>query len=69
MNGRFFAGTQVVAYIATGHERFSKSSTNKTDIEEDDVQGADQEPEWKKRMDKFGEWLEEGEQEATVDEG
>lgn len=66
MNGRFFAGTQVIAYIASGQERFSKSSSNKTDIDEDETEGADGEAQ--DSRDRFGQWLKEGEQEATVDE-
>lgn len=61
MNGRFFAGTQVVAYIADGRERFKKSGASQAAALEDDgvgwegEQAADEEA---KRLDKFGSWLE-----------
>ena len=63
MNGRFFAGTQVEAYVATGQERFKKSSKNKgislDDEDSDDGagQGRDEEAE---RLEKFSSWLESG---------
>ncbi|KAI9804365.1 MAG: hypothetical protein M1833_007172 [Piccolia ochrophora] len=59
MDGRFFAGTQVVAYIADGTEKFKSSSTKKATVisPEDDEEG-NAEGEEKKRLDQFGEWLE-----------
>ncbi|PGH01474.1 hypothetical protein AJ79_07912 [Helicocarpus griseus UAMH5409] len=62
MDGRFFAGTRVIAYIADGSEKFRKSNTKNAaalanvDAEEGE-QGADEEAE---RLDKFGSWLEGG---------
>ena len=56
MNGRFFSGTQVEAYVASGEERFKKSNEKKgaggADVEDaaDDDEG--------KRLDQFGSWLE-----------
>jgi hypothetical protein len=38
MHGRFFAGTQVEAFIATGKEKFSKSGGKKDFGEENEVQ-------------------------------
>ena len=59
MNGRFFAGTRVEAYIADGSEKFKKSNEKKVRIEgdENDKEGGDEES---KRLDEFGSWLEEG---------
>lgn len=52
MNGRYFSRMQVEAYIADGSEKFKKSSEKKAAIGED-------EGEESKRLDEFGEWLEE----------
>ena len=68
MDGRFFAGTQVIAYIAKGEEKFRKSNAKKADVDEDEVEGGDEETEEKKRLDAFGEWLEEGDKEAQPEE-
>ncbi len=54
MDGRFFSGTKVEAYIADGNEKFKKSSGKKLSLEEDE-DGDDE----SKRLDKFGSWLEE----------
>ena len=64
MDGRFFDNRQVIAYIATGDEKFSKSNTKKFDMDDDDLDGQDDEG---KRLDKFGNWLEESEREAEVE--
>ena len=60
MNGRFFAGTQVEAYIASGDEKFKKSNEKKLGIEDDEngngeAAAAEEEG---KRLDEFGSWLE-----------
>ena len=68
MNGRFFDGTQVVAYVSTGNEKFAKSNESKLDVDVDEVEGADKDTEEKKRLDKFGSWLEESAKEEEVDE-
>ena len=48
MDGRFFAGQKVQAYIADGSEKFQKHS-----------KGGDMtEAEEQERLDKFGSWLE-----------
>lgn len=59
---------QIVAYIATGAEKFSKSSEKKSNIDVDEVQGAAKEEEEGKRLDKFGSWLEENAKEEEVEE-
>lgn len=56
MNGRWFDERQLEAYIANGSERFKKSS-GKPEVlggDEDDEDGEGG------RLDRFGEWLEEG---------
>ena len=66
MNGRMFAGQQVIAYISQGNEKFNKSSAKKADVDEDEVEWKDGDIEDKKRLEKFGSWLEEGEKEAEL---
>lgn len=61
MDGRFFAGTKVEAYIADRNEKFKKSSESKFDMEGKEG-GADADAEADdegRRLDKFGSWLEE----------
>lgn len=71
MNGRFFAGTQVEAYTATGQEKFKKTSKNKHAALEDDEsdeeggQGKDEEAE---RLEKFSSWLEGDEAQKKAEE-
>jgi len=49
MDGRFFAGQQVKAYISDGTEKFKKSTNkNVEDAEEEETD----------RLEKFGSWLE-----------
>ncbi|KKZ68565.1 hypothetical protein EMCG_01013 [[Emmonsia] crescens] len=62
MDGRFFSGTRVVAYIADGSEKFKKSSSKHADAlagvvdaEEGSEQIGEEEAE---RLDRFGSWLE-----------
>lgn len=59
MNGRFFDGTQVEAYIADGRERFRKTKTKSHDYEDDgagwEVEGDNEESQ---RLEKFGSWIE-----------
>jgi HIV Tat-specific factor 1 len=55
MDGRHFDGRQVVAFIADGSERFKKTSEHKNDDEEE-----------QKRLDEFGNWLEQQEGDATI---
>ena len=68
MNGRFFAGTQVVAYIADGVEKFRKSNDRKADIEEDEVDGTEEAVEEQRRLSKLGSWVNESAREAEVDD-
>jgi HIV Tat-specific factor 1 len=51
MDGRFFAGTRVEAYIADGSERFRKANERLAALESDDEEES-------KRLDEFGSWLE-----------
>lgn len=53
MNGRHFSGMIVEAYIADGSEKFKKSSEKKAVIGDDEAEDEG------KRLDQFGEWLEE----------
>ncbi|KAI9801036.1 MAG: hypothetical protein M1825_003571 [Sarcosagium campestre] len=57
MEGRFFSGLRVQAYIADGNEKFKKSSEKKSVLEEEDDEGNGDEGE-SKRLDQFGSWLE-----------
>ena len=50
MDGRFFAGTRVEAYVANGSERFRKANERRA--------FSDDEEEESKRLDEFGSWLE-----------
>ena len=53
MSGRLFAGHEVGAYIADGTEKFRKSKDKvQKDFDED---GEDEDS---KRLDEFGQWLE-----------
>ncbi|KAH0558616.1 hypothetical protein GP486_004733 [Trichoglossum hirsutum] len=53
MDGRYFSGTRVEAYIADGTEKFRKSSERKFDAH-DEGEGDEE----GQRLDKFGSWLE-----------
>lgn len=68
MDGRFFAGTKVVAYVPKGEEKFRKTNTKKVGAEEDEMDGGDAQAEEGKRLDAFGRWLEEGDREARPEE-
>ena len=56
MNGRFFSGQPVEAYISEGNEKFKKTSEKKgiPGLEAD----ADADGDEGKRLDEFGSWLE-----------
>lgn len=59
MDGRFFAGTRVQAYIADGSEKFKKSNEKRAaleDMAERGIEAEDQEEQ--QRLDEFGTWLE-----------
>ena len=53
MDGRFFSGQKLEAYIADGGEKFKKSNEKKTELGEGEGE------EEGKRLDQFGSWLEE----------
>ncbi|KAK2760713.1 hypothetical protein FQN54_001948 [Arachnomyces sp. PD_36] len=56
MDGRFFAGTRVEAYVADGSEKFKKTNEKRAALLSSVAEGeADEESE---RLDKFGSWLE-----------
>lgn len=48
MNGRFFGGQKVEAYIFDGEEKFKKNSSREVNQEVE-----------KERLERFGTWLEE----------
>lgn len=63
MDGRYFGGTRVEAYMADGKERFRKTNEKKAAIlaaADDDGTGWEggKEDEEAKRLDEFGSWLE-----------
>lgn len=58
MNGRFFAGRQIVAEIFDGKRRYKKSGKHTDDVGEDgEVDQTEEE-----RLANFGSWLEEGQE-------
>ncbi|KAI5295787.1 hypothetical protein KEM52_000221 [Ascosphaera acerosa] len=60
MNGRYFGGTQVEAYIPDREPRFRKSGQRKVDIDDlgEGWEAADAEDEEAARLEKFSSWLE-----------
>ncbi|KAI9373082.1 hypothetical protein BJX61DRAFT_533477 [Aspergillus egyptiacus] len=59
MNGRYFGGTAVEAYISDGKERFRKSNEKRAALEDLAEKGLDAEDEEEnQRLDEFGTWLE-----------
>ena len=50
MNGRWFDERQLEAYIATGKEKFKKSSDRTFGDDDEEDEGG--------RLDRFGSWLE-----------
>lgn len=57
MDGRFFSGTRVDAYIADGSERFKKTNEKRA-VLEDAEDGSGSGDDEAKRLDEFGSWLE-----------
>ncbi|KAG8936864.1 hypothetical protein FRC02_010726 [Tulasnella sp. 418] len=55
MNGRFFDGRQVSAYLFDGKEKFKKSGGGGMDMDDEDDDVAE-----KKRLEAFASWLEQG---------
>ncbi|RAK78274.1 U2 snRNP complex subunit CUS2 [Aspergillus fijiensis CBS 313.89] len=59
MDGRYFAGTRVEAYISDGKERFKKTNEKRAALEDLAEKGLDAEDsEEEQRLDEFGTWLE-----------
>lgn len=59
MDGRWFGGIQVVAYISEGREKFKKTNERRTALEDMAERGIDAEDEDEEhRLDEFGTWLE-----------
>lgn len=59
MDGRWFGGIQVVAYISEGREKFKKTNERRAALEDMAERGIDAEDEDEaQRLDEFGTWLE-----------
>ncbi|RAL10486.1 U2 snRNP complex subunit CUS2 [Aspergillus homomorphus CBS 101889] len=58
MDGRYFAGTRVEAYISDGSEKFKKTNEKRAALEDMAEKGFDAEDEEEQRLDEFGTWLE-----------
>lgn len=59
MDGRYFAGTRVEAYVSTGKEKFKKSNEKREALEDMAERGLDaKDEEEAQRLDEFGTWLE-----------
>lgn len=59
MDGRFFSGTRVEAYVSEGREKFKKTNERRAALEDMAERGIDAEDEEERqRLDEFGTWLE-----------
>ncbi|KAF9890273.1 hypothetical protein FE257_006187 [Aspergillus nanangensis] len=58
MDGRYFGGTRVEAYISDGNEKFKKTNEKRAALEELAEKGMDADEEEEQRLDEFGTWLE-----------
>lgn len=58
MDGRYFAGTRVAAYISSGKEKFKKTNEKREALEDMAERGIDAHDEEDERLDEFGTWLE-----------
>lgn len=58
MDGRFFSGTRVEAYISDGSERFKKTNEKRAALEDMAENGLDADQDEYRRLDEFGSWLE-----------
>lgn len=59
MDGRFFSGTRVEAYVSEGREKFKKTNERRAALEDMAERGIDAEDEEENhRLDEFGTWLE-----------
>jgi HIV Tat-specific factor 1 len=61
MDGRFFGGTRIEAYVSEGREKFKKTNERRAALEEMAERGTiyDVDEEEEQRLDEFGNWLEE----------
>lgn len=59
MDGRFFGGTRVEAYVSEGREKFKKTNERRAALEDMAERGIDaKDEEEEQRLDEFGSWLE-----------
>lgn len=59
MDGRYFSGTRVVAYISNGKEKFKKTNEKREALEDMAERGMDAQGQSEEdRLDEFGTWLE-----------
>lgn len=59
MDGRYFAGTRVEAYITDGKDKFKKTNEKREALEDMAERGIDaHDEEEEERLDEFGTWLE-----------
>ncbi|KAJ5578078.1 nuclear mRNA splicing factor-associated protein [Penicillium hispanicum] len=59
MDGRYFGGTRVEAYVSEGREKFKKTNERRAALEDMAERGFDAEDEEEnQRLDEFGTWLE-----------
>lgn len=59
MDGRFFGGTQIKAYIPVGREKFKKTNERRAALEDMAERGLDADNEEEnQRLQGFGDWLE-----------
>lgn len=59
MDGRFFGGTRVEAYVSEGREKFKKTNERRAALEDMAERGIDAEDkDEQQRLNEFGNWLE-----------
>lgn len=59
MDGRYFSGTRVEAYVSSGREKFKKTNERRAALQDMAERGIDAEDEEEQqRLDEFGTWLE-----------
>lgn len=59
MDGRYFSGTRVEAYVSEGRDKFKKTNERRAALEDMAERGIDAEDEEEnQRLDEFGTWLE-----------
>lgn len=64
MNGRYFGGNTVVAYIWDGDEKFNKHNPRR-DAGGNTANPLDADDEENERLERFGDWLESGANQKT----